>query len=65
MEEEELQLAIALSASEAPTEALIGKGQSPSCKRRRGQKQLQALASLSTSQVKRRIEQVLVNRVGN
>ena len=70
MEEEELRLAIALSASEAPPEALIGKGQSPGHKRRRGQKQLQApppLASLSTSQVKRRIEhrieQVLVNKV--
>ena len=67
VEEEELQLAIALSASEAPPEALVNKGQSPERKRRRGQKQLQApppLASLTASQVKRkiehRIEQVLV-----
>ena len=67
MEEEELRLAIALSASEAPPEALVSKGQSPGRKRRRGLQAPPPLASLSTSQVKRkiehRIEQVLVNRV--
>ena len=66
-----MQLAMAISASEAPPEPLDSKGWPLGSKRRRGQKQLQALpplASLSTSQVKRkiehRIEQVLENKVG-